>query len=265
MSDTSNTPNDAGEGSTLVADPEPDAETVPVTPTPAGTVESQPVTAAGETGAPVEGGTAPLFQTFAPTALIDELPPKEYIDATPFVYLLSSDRDASHAISAKQMGVFRNYISQRFDGSKTFGEAVSELRLQFIQGRQKDWNIINQIAELSRVATMHELMTEPQQRMVFEAIMPALNSSNPTPHWDPQIQARIDGLAPSTRLKLLDKCIDLETRGQVSQFMKIFENLCGRPTRQQPGGRAAAGTPGAVPVGAGLPGGGVPVGGEEPF
>jgi hypothetical protein len=241
---------DTDQGGTTLTETAP-AEVTPVAPVDATVEQTQAVS----------GPAATPFQTFEASTLVEELPEQELVAAIPAMYLLLNDRDETHALTAPQMGVIVSHIKQKFGPGTTYGDAVVALRKQHLQGRQKDWNIVNAVSAESRLATAHEMMTEGQERMLYEAILPAL--AGHAEHWDPQIQSRIANLKQSTREILLNQTLEVTTRGEVSLFMKKFENLCGRPQKQQPGGiTGSAPQSTGVPVGAGVPGGGIQAGSE---
>lgn len=198
---------------------------------------------------PVQGGqVSEDYETFSADLLIDELPDANYLTTSERDFLLPGAPDDSHSLTPRQMATVASYLLQQFPGGTKLGDAIGPydpakriagtLRAKFLTGLQKDWNIVNGISGEGRMATAHEPITEKQERMLYDAIIPALMGDKP--HWDPQIQAKIDRLNHTTRTLLINKGIDADDRGAVSRFMRRFEAVAGRPTRRQPGDQQAA-------------------------
>lgn len=222
---------------------------------------------------PVEGGSEDEnveYEWLSGELMIDELPEEVVIRGSGKDYLLPGAPDETHSLTAAQMATLRNVLPTKFPGGTTLGAAVGPydptqrvqgtLRFLYLNGFQKDWNIINGISAEGRAATADQPITEKQERMLFDAIIPALVGTRP--HWDPLIQARIQQMSTSTKTKFIDKAVEADNRGDVSRFMRRFDAVVGTPTRRQPGD---TGDQGNVMQGAGRPASSSMHGDEEPF
>jgi hypothetical protein len=164
------------------------------------------------------------------TQVISGLDPTTLPDTQTKTEVLPGARHgADDALSMRQVRVILAWAQRELPGSTTWADAVDKARETFVRGNQRDFNIVQGIIEKDRQANSHESLTGEQERLL-STVLKALDSTpERTPHWEPNIERRIEGLRPRVRAGLYDMFALAESRGQFSSAMDRFSTLCGRP------------------------------------
>lgn len=169
--------------------------------------------------------------TLLGTIVVDTLP-----STTEKIFRLpGGNAHPENVLSGKQFTTLVRYMVENFPPTMTFAEGCTRLRTEArLSPLQRDFSLAEFVIRQRRRQDANLEVTDAQSDLLATC---AAALSGLTPHWDAQIQAKINACPTARRegiLEIFNLALMHGRRADVDKAMTVFRVNFGTPTRQQP-------------------------------